>query len=291
MPIAAIVMIALTSPAAANAHFGDPVRVPVRGMTEVIEAFADTAHPPALLGSDQSGSGLLAHQDAKGRWHRLSFSGTPIGARLVPLENGDGLVVWQKDATVYGLRFHRDGTQEAPQPVLVGIDPPYNAVKPGKWYPQWTLGFDHRGTVVVVGVTGAGAGLSAAVRDPGGRFGAERTLAATGRTGLPFPILSPISADGTVNVTWSSGDTRYWATRNGRADHFGTPVLNRPPTWPEGERPQYRHFDVRVDDLDAAEQAALALGATRLPGGGETTRIMADPVGHPFCLLKLLLPK
>ena len=27
------------------------------------------------------------------------------------------------------------------------------------------------------------------------------------------------------------------------------------------------------------------------PGGGETTRIMADPVGHPFCLILLVLPK
>jgi catechol 2,3-dioxygenase-like lactoylglutathione lyase family enzyme len=62
----------------------------------------------------------------------------------------------------------------------------------------------------------------------------------------------------------------------------------RPPTWPMGERPQYRHFDVRVNDLDAAEQAALQLGATRLPGSGITSRILADPVGHPFCLVKLI---
>jgi catechol 2,3-dioxygenase-like lactoylglutathione lyase family enzyme len=61
----------------------------------------------------------------------------------------------------------------------------------------------------------------------------------------------------------------------------------RPPTWPTGERPQYRHFDVRVADLDAAEQAALRLGATPLSREGLTSRIMADPVGHPFCLVKL----
>ena len=64
----------------------------------------------------------------------------------------------------------------------------------------------------------------------------------------------------------------------------------KPPTWPVGERPQYRHFDVRVDDLDAAEQAAIALGATRLPGQGLTSRVFADPVGHPFCLVKLPNP-
>ena len=63
-----------------------------------------------------------------------------------------------------------------------------------------------------------------------------------------------------------------------------------PPTWPTGERPQYRHFDVGVADLDAAEGAVLALGASRLPGGGETFRVFADPVGHPFCLVLVTPP-
>jgi len=60
-----------------------------------------------------------------------------------------------------------------------------------------------------------------------------------------------------------------------------------PPTWPEGERPQYKHFDVRVDDLDVAEAAVLELGARRLPGGGERFRVYADPVGLPFCLVRV----
>jgi catechol 2,3-dioxygenase-like lactoylglutathione lyase family enzyme len=63
-----------------------------------------------------------------------------------------------------------------------------------------------------------------------------------------------------------------------------------PPTWPVGERPQYRHFDVRVDDLDSAEQAAVAIGATLLSGDSLTTRILLDPVGHPFCLIKVSIP-
>ncbi|RPF19563.1 VOC family protein [Myceligenerans xiligouense] len=57
-----------------------------------------------------------------------------------------------------------------------------------------------------------------------------------------------------------------------------------PPAWPDPARPQQGHLDVFVDDLDAAERATLALGATRLPGGGETFRVFADPAGHPFCL-------
>jgi enamine deaminase RidA (YjgF/YER057c/UK114 family) len=61
----------------------------------------------------------------------------------------------------------------------------------------------------------------------------------------------------------------------------------RPPTWPEGDRPQYRHFDVRVEDLALAEASVLEIGATKLPGGGESFRVYADPAGHPFCLVKL----
>ena len=58
------------------------------------------------------------------------------------------------------------------------------------------------------------------------------------------------------------------------------------PDWPDPSRPQQGHLDLDVHggDLDAAEEAALALGATRLPGGSQTFRVYADPAGHPFCL-------
>jgi catechol 2,3-dioxygenase-like lactoylglutathione lyase family enzyme len=59
----------------------------------------------------------------------------------------------------------------------------------------------------------------------------------------------------------------------------------RAPTWPDPEVPQQIHLDVKVDDLDAGEAEALALGATRLPAGGETFRVFSDPIGHPFCLV------
>ena len=59
-----------------------------------------------------------------------------------------------------------------------------------------------------------------------------------------------------------------------------------PPAWPDPSRPQQGHLDLSVHDgdLDAAQAAALALGATRLPGGGTSFRVFADPAGHPFCL-------
>ncbi len=68
---------------------------------------------------------------------------------------------------------------------------------------------------------------------------------------------------------------------------FARVASYRPTTWPDGERPQYRHFEIRVEDLDIAETEALAIGATRLAGGTESSRIFADPVGHPFCLILL----
>lgn len=56
------------------------------------------------------------------------------------------------------------------------------------------------------------------------------------------------------------------------------------PRWPDPTHPQQAHLDVIVDDLDAGEERALELGATRLDGGAERFRVFADPAGHPFCL-------
>lgn len=58
-----------------------------------------------------------------------------------------------------------------------------------------------------------------------------------------------------------------------------------PPRWPDPAHPQQLHLDVRVEDIEPAEQAALAIGATRLPGHGENWRVYADPAGKPFCLV------
>lgn len=58
-----------------------------------------------------------------------------------------------------------------------------------------------------------------------------------------------------------------------------------PPEWPGQQVPQQMHLDVQVDDLDAAEAAVLALGATRHEHQpGIRFRVFADPAGHPFCL-------
>lgn len=59
----------------------------------------------------------------------------------------------------------------------------------------------------------------------------------------------------------------------------------RPPQWPGQEVPQQLHMDVVVDDLDEAEEAVLALGATKAdPQPSTAFRVFLDPAGHPFCL-------
>jgi catechol-2,3-dioxygenase len=57
------------------------------------------------------------------------------------------------------------------------------------------------------------------------------------------------------------------------------------PRWPDPAYPQQIHLDVTVQDVDAAERAALGIGATRLDGAGPNWRVYADPAGKPFCLL------
>ncbi|MFF7415042.1 VOC family protein [Streptomyces lydicus] len=61
----------------------------------------------------------------------------------------------------------------------------------------------------------------------------------------------------------------------------------RPPVWPElpEEQQKMLHLDIRVDDLDAADAYAVALGAVRAAWQPQDdVRVLLDPAGHPFCL-------
>jgi len=62
------------------------------------------------------------------------------------------------------------------------------------------------------------------------------------------------------------------------------------PEWPDGT-PQQIHLDLWVDDIDAAHDEVMALGATLLkpaedrpPEASDNYHVYADPAGHPFCL-------
>jgi catechol 2,3-dioxygenase-like lactoylglutathione lyase family enzyme len=62
---------------------------------------------------------------------------------------------------------------------------------------------------------------------------------------------------------------------------------HQPPTWPDPAVPQQMHLDVMVEDVAAAEQRVLALGARPLGARRDgRVRILADPAGHPFCLIR-----
>src|SRR5688572_11888758 len=61
---------------------------------------------------------------------------------------------------------------------------------------------------------------------------------------------------------------------------------HEPPVWPSSEHPQQVHLDFDVDDLDIAEEQALAVGARKADvQPGSTFRVFLDPAGHPFCLV------
>jgi predicted enzyme related to lactoylglutathione lyase len=61
-----------------------------------------------------------------------------------------------------------------------------------------------------------------------------------------------------------------------------------PPVWPDGT-PQQIHLDLYVEDVKAAHEEAVALGARLLKpaddiDAAEGFQVYADPAGHPFCL-------
>ena len=65
------------------------------------------------------------------------------------------------------------------------------------------------------------------------------------------------------------------------------------PEWPDGTQQQQVHLDLHVDDLQAAHEKAISLGARVLkpasrpadnPDGDEVFAVYADPAGRPFCL-------
>lgn len=60
------------------------------------------------------------------------------------------------------------------------------------------------------------------------------------------------------------------------------------PAWPDGG-PQQMHLDFDVADLDEAERAVLEVGARKADVQPQPNdwRVFLDPVGHPFCLVRL----
>ncbi len=62
-----------------------------------------------------------------------------------------------------------------------------------------------------------------------------------------------------------------------------------PPDWPDGTPEQQMYLDLWVDDLKAAHEEAISLGARLLKPAddleaAEGFQVYADPAGHPFCI-------
>ena len=54
-----------------------------------------------------------------------------------------------------------------------------------------------------------------------------------------------------------------------------------PPVWPGSA---IVHLDLTADDMDAAAERAVTLGATCPEQPDRRWRVLLDPAGHPFCL-------
>jgi catechol 2,3-dioxygenase-like lactoylglutathione lyase family enzyme len=75
------------------------------------------------------------------------------------------------------------------------------------------------------------------------------------------------------------GTSSYLAFQS--ADGYEAPV------WPNagGRQQMMMHIDVAVDDLPAAVDTAVGLGATVAEfQPQDDNRVLFDPAGHPFCL-------
>jgi catechol 2,3-dioxygenase-like lactoylglutathione lyase family enzyme len=60
----------------------------------------------------------------------------------------------------------------------------------------------------------------------------------------------------------------------------------QPPQWPDPAHPQQLHLDIMVDDIDAAAAWVTAHGGRPLSIEEAGYGVYADPVGHPFCLVR-----
>lgn len=92
-----------------------------------------------------------------------------------------------------------------------------------------------------------------------------------------------------LDLPVAAKDETWWQLEpmpGGIALAFQKVEKHRPPN---ATRPQQLHLDVKVDDLRAAEDLVLGLGAQVRsdlhPGDGSPWRVYTDPAGHPFCLV------
>ena len=93
-----------------------------------------------------------------------------------------------------------------------------------------------------------------------------------------------VARDGSDWISIAGDDPSVWI--NVQAEPWYVP-----PVWPErpGEQHKQVHFELGVDDVEAAVAFAVSCGAAEAPHqppdrDPSTLRVMLDPAGHPFCL-------
>ena len=94
----------------------------------------------------------------------------------------------------------------------------------------------------------------------------------------------------------SASDGDHWFQVRAPAGGVGLNIqadeCYEPPVWPEqpGAQGKMLHFEIAVEDMDAAVAHAVAAGATVAPQPPDRKpdelRVMLDPAGHPFCLFR-----
>jgi catechol 2,3-dioxygenase-like lactoylglutathione lyase family enzyme len=103
----------------------------------------------------------------------------------------------------------------------------------------------------------------------------------------------PIDRDEPSNRSGGSGWILMSGPEGGPTVSFQAEPWYDPPTWPETQSAQTKmmHFEVAVDDLEAAIRLVTAAGgriAPHQPPDRDLAglRVMLDPAGHPFCLCR-----
>ena len=88
-------------------------------------------------------------------------------------------------------------------------------------------------------------------------------------------------------VSYTSDDWVSLGAGDGFDLSFQRSADYRAPAWPDPCSSMQYHLHVKVADLDVAQSAVVELGATPFPDqpSPDTCRVMADPVGHVFCLV------
>ncbi|MEU7135117.1 VOC family protein [Streptomyces sp. NPDC046261] len=85
-------------------------------------------------------------------------------------------------------------------------------------------------------------------------------------------------------VTQTFGDAAAMISDGTTSYVFYTATSFKAPDWPKDEL--VFHLDLAFDDVAAAEERLLSLGATKpahQPGGNHWT-VLLDPSGQPFCI-------